>query len=200
MIETTTLIIDGIWARPRRWQPLCRRIESRIGPAKVFEYDSSGRLSFDRLGRLLADEVHQLGSVNVVAFSMGGLVARAAHLLEPNLPLRRAVFLNSPHRGSWLAYLLPFEGVRQMRPRDEFIQRITEAVWPFPTLCIWNPLDTMVVPGWYTKFNAASREQLCSIPIHIWPIWSRSIHRQIVEFLGSEKTTLARQPAGGAVA
>lgn len=197
-METTTLIIDGIWARPKRWLPLCRRIESSIGPSYLFEYDSSGRQNFERLGQLIADEICRLGSVNLVAFSMGGLVARAAHLVQPDLPLRRAVFLNSPHRGSWLAYLLPLEGVRQMRPGGEFMQRIAQTDWRFPTFSIWNPLDTMVVPGRHTRFERATEEHFCSVPIHLWPIWSATIHRQIVEFLRSSDTTASH--AHGAAA
>jgi pimeloyl-ACP methyl ester carboxylesterase len=192
MSGVSTLIIDGIWARPPRWEPLRALIEQNVGLAQIFTYDSSGRVSFETLGRELATHVHAIQTpVNLIGFSMGGLLVRAACMLDSALRVQRVVFLNSPHRGSWLAHLLPLNGIRQMRPRNEFIQQVRAARWPFPTLSIWNPLDTMVVPGWYTRCPAAQEQHLCPVPIHIWPIWSRSIHRRIVRFLVNERETEA---------
>jgi triacylglycerol lipase len=179
-----TLIIDGIWARPKRWNPLREQLEEHCGSAEIWEYDSTGCRSFEDLGEILAQRIHEHdGEVNLVAFSMGGLVARAAHLMDPRIAVRRAVFLNSPHEGSLLAYLLPLHGVRQMRPTSPFMKQIKSDPWPIPTLIVWNPLDTMVVPGSSTRLKGATETMRCQVPIHLWPIWSRGIRRRVVQFL-----------------
>jgi triacylglycerol lipase len=184
--RTTTLLLDGIWGRPRRFGALQRALEQSCGPAEIFRYADWGNTPFEVLGARLADEVRRRGEpVNVLGFSMGGLVVRAAHLVDPTIRFRRAVFLNSPHRGSWLAHALPLPGVRQMRPGSDFMQRLHDADWRFPTLATWCPADTMIVPGWYAKFDKAQENICCRMPAHIWPIKSAAVHRRVVEFLAS---------------
>ncbi len=186
MTEVHTIILDGIWARPRRWRPLREMIEERAGSAEIWEYDSSGCVRFEELGEKLSARIREIGrEVNLVAFSMGGLVARAARLVDRSLPVRRAVFLNSPHQGSWMAYLLPLRGVRQMRPTSAFMKRVRSEPWPIPTLVVWNPLDTMVVPGTSTRLDGATETLLCQVPIHLWPIFSKRLRHRVVEFLKS---------------
>jgi triacylglycerol lipase len=179
-----TIIIDGLWARPSRWNPLRDLLEQHIGSAEIWEYDSSGAVPFEDLGEQLARRIRDHdGAVNLVAYSMGGLVARAAHLIDPKLPLRRAAFLNSPHQGSFLAYLLPLKGVRQMRPGSPFMKQLHSSPWPTPTFIVWNPLDTMVVPGTSTRLKNATETVCCQVPIHLWPIWSGKLRNRIVSFL-----------------
>src|ERR671912_1439950 len=99
--SVTTLILDGIFGRPRRFGRLRDTIERSCGRAIIHPYDCTGRTPFEALARQLADAVRAAGTpVNLVGYSMGGIVIRSAHLLDPALPIRRAAFLNSPHAGS----------------------------------------------------------------------------------------------------
>lgn len=180
----TTLVLDGIWGRPKRFTPLIEMIRERCGPAELFYYDCSGLVIFERLGLQLAAKVRQIGGpVNLVGFSMGGLVVRAAHLVDPTLPLHRVAFLNSPLKGSWLACLCPFGAMRQMRPYDSFMKRIANTDWDVPTLSTWCPGDTMVIPGRSARCPTAQQTIRCAVPMHVWPMWSRGIWRQVVDFL-----------------
>src|ERR1700729_2034536 len=136
MPEVLTLLLDGIFGRPKRFEKkFLRDVRQQCGPAEVFRYNSSGLATFEQLGAQLANEIRRRDQpVNLIGFSMGGLVIRAAHLHDPTLPIRRAVLMNSPLNGSLLAYALPIGGIRQMRPSDEFLQRIKNASWDVPTL------------------------------------------------------------------
>jgi hypothetical protein len=127
---------------------------------------------------------------------MGGLVVRAAHLLDQTLPIRRAVFLNSPIEGSWLAYAFPFGGIRQIRPSDQFIRQFRKVKWDIPTLATWCPLDTMVIPGRSARWHQAQETVSCAIPIHIWPIHSRGIWQRVVRFLQAGSITRDETVAG----
>ncbi|MGN6625515.1 MAG: alpha/beta fold hydrolase [Tepidisphaeraceae bacterium] len=187
---TTTLILDGFLGRPRRWERLRALTEARVGPAKIVRYASTGRLSLEEIGQGLIDEIRQHPApVNLVGFSMGGLVIRSAHLIDPALPVRRAVFINSPHRGTWMACLVPTPGVRNMRPFDEHIRRLNEVAWTAPTLTVWNRIDGIVLPARSTRFGAGRHLQ-AKIPLHIWPVWSRSIQRRVVDFLAEDAVPL----------
>ena len=196
-MATPTLILDGFLGRPGRWMRLARLIEQRTDSgATLFRYDSTGRQSLPTLGRKLADAVAAVGGpVNLVGFSMGGLVIRAAKLLEPTLPLHRAVFINSPHRGTWLAHLWPLPGVRQMRPRDAFQATLAAAAWDVPTLVVYNRFDGIVFPAVSTRYAMAGCEHwACPVPMHVWPVWSRRTHRRVADFLG-ERAKVIPEPA-----
>jgi hypothetical protein len=190
MTQSTTLILDGIWGRPRRFHPLRDLLRAECGPAEVHHYNATGLRQFEELGGQLAAKVESLGGpVNVVAFSMGGIVLRAAHLLRPTLPLRRTVFLNCPHKGSWLAYALAFRGVKQLRPSSSLMRQLGAQTWPHPTLSVWCPGDLMVLPGQSARFDCASHLVRSNVPLHTWPIWSKSLRRQVVEFLKQGEST-----------
>jgi pimeloyl-ACP methyl ester carboxylesterase len=187
MDQVLTLMLDGIWGRPKRFDGLLQMLRASCGPAEIFHYDSSGRVSFEELGSQLAEEIRRRDQrVNLIGFSMGGLVVRAAHLLERSLPIRRAAFLNSPHAGSLLAYLFPVGGIRQIRPSDRFIQRLKRVEWKIPTLATWCPCDTMVIPGRSARLSEAQETICCAIPMHTWPIFSGYIWRRVVRFLSDD--------------
>jgi hypothetical protein len=70
--------------------------------------------------------------VDVLAFSMGGLVARHAARPRPDgkrLRIRRLFTISSPHRGARLARLPTLDArVKDMRPGSEFLVALDEAL------------------------------------------------------------------------
>ena len=186
MTAPHTIILDGFLGRPWRWERLRRRIEESVGTASIFRYDWTGRAPLPELGsRLAAEAAQHPQGVNLVGFSMGGLVIRAARHVMPELLIKKAVFLNSPHRGSLLAYLIPTPGVRQMRPHNAFLRELAAVPWDeHATLTVWSGVDGIVIPGISTKFDTG-RHVKCAVPLHAWPVWSKSIHRDIVSFLST---------------
>ena len=83
---TRTLILDGIWGSHSRWERLRSRIAADVGPCTIWRYDNSGRTSIESLGSALASELHRMNvPVNLVGYSMGGLVIREAFRQMPGL-------------------------------------------------------------------------------------------------------------------
>jgi triacylglycerol esterase/lipase EstA (alpha/beta hydrolase family) len=107
--------------------------------------------------REVAEAIHDLSRVepgrpiHAVAHSMGGLALRLSLLegLDGGL-VRRAVFVATPHRGTWMARFAWGQGAREMRPGSDLLQEL-DAGDPIPErvtgLSIWTPLDTHVVPA-----------------------------------------------------
>lgn len=188
-MPTHSLILDGIWGRPWRFEPLRAALADRVGPAEIFPYDSSGTPTLESLAATLIDRIRAIGEpVNLIGYSMGGLVVRTACLLAPDLPVRRAALLNAPHGGSILAWLLPMPGVRQLRPNSELLRRLKVQPWNIPTLVVSNPLDTIIVPPRNTRWEIPTGSNaVCSVPIHVWPIFSTGLREQIVRFIGGEQ-------------
>jgi len=183
---THTLILDGIWGSHSRWERLRRRIATQVGPCRIWRYDNSGRASIEALGKALAAELKPLTApVNLVGYSMGGLVVREALRQTPELKVRRVALLNSPHYGSVAACLLPLSACREMRPGSAFLKQLNAAPWTYPTLATWCPYDLMVFPGSSGRWKKASIVLRSDVPMHLWPVLSVEIHRSVTAFLVS---------------
>jgi triacylglycerol esterase/lipase EstA (alpha/beta hydrolase family) len=100
-VSKPILILDGIFGRPARFKALRRVLDATCGPTKIFHYNSTGFVPFETLAHRLATRIHELGQpVNVIGFSMGGIVIRTAKLIDPTLPIRSAALRShaNPHQ------------------------------------------------------------------------------------------------------
>lgn len=183
----TTFILDGIWGGHSRWERLRSRIEKSLGPCRIWRYDNSGRTSLEALGSVLREELHGTeGPLNLVGYSMGGLVIRESLRVPHELPVRRAVFLHSPHRGTLFAHAYDLPACREMRPGSAFLARLDEASWTIPTLATWCALDAVVVPGQSACWKMAAKTIQSPVPAHAWPVVSPGIHQAVVRFLEND--------------
>ncbi|MGC1479307.1 MAG: alpha/beta fold hydrolase [Chthoniobacterales bacterium] len=182
-----TYLLDGLWGRPLRLQLLKRRLEQAgIGEVEICRYDASGRSCLLDEGRKFVDHLASTeGPVNLVGYSMGGLVIRSTCLAAPDLPVRSAAFLNTPHAGSLAARLLPGAGITQMRPSSEFLRQLDDADWQVPTFVAWTPGDLMVLPASSARWRRATHTHRLGVPAHVWPLYSRTLHRNLATFLTS---------------
>jgi pimeloyl-ACP methyl ester carboxylesterase len=191
--EAQTLILDGIWGPHGRWEGLRRRIEHGAGPCAIWRYPNWGFEPIAATAARLVAAVRACGGpVHLVGFSMGGLVVREAVRQDPGLPVRRAVFLHAPHRGSLAALLLPLPATRDMRPGSAFLRRLEASPWSIPCLATWCPFDLMVLPGVSSAWPRASQLLRVSAPAHMWPVFSRSLHERVVAFLRAETESVTR--------
>jgi triacylglycerol esterase/lipase EstA (alpha/beta hydrolase family) len=183
----TTILLDGIFGRPSRFARLRRLLDSTTGPTEVFHYNATGFVRFERLAERLSARIRQLNQpVNVIGFSMGGIVIRTAHLLDPTFPIRRAVFMNTPHAGSMLAYIGPLApGVRQLWPGSKLMTQLAQAEWNIPTLVTWCPYDTAIIPARSANWPKAQQSIRCPFPLHTWVVGSPRIQQQIATFLSA---------------
>lgn len=95
--------------------------------------------------------LEQSGQVDVavVAHSMGGLALRE-YLGNGGADLvHTAVFVGTPHQGTWAAWLAWGAGGAEMRPGSPFLERLNRRPLPPHTraFCLRTPIDTRVLPG-----------------------------------------------------
>lgn len=185
----TTYILDGIWGWHSRWKPLRRRIADCVGPCHIWRYDNSGRTSLvDAAADFRAELESVAGPINLIGYSMGGLVVREALRGAEGLPIRRAVFLHTPHNGSQAARLFPLTACREMRPGSAFLERLNNEPWKIPAMATWCAGDGVVIPGWSARWNRATVSLSSLVPAHAWPVISPGIHNAVVEFLLGKPT------------
>jgi triacylglycerol lipase len=89
--------------------------------------------------------------VDLVGFSMGGIVARYyLQRLGGLARVRRFVTIASPHRGTWMAYFRRTTGARQMRPRSALLRDLDHEPGTLAGLdftSIWSPFDLTILPA-----------------------------------------------------
>jgi len=122
--------------------------------------------------------------VDVVAHSMGGLATRL-YLREHPEQVRRAVFLATPHRGTYSAYLAFGEGRAEMLPGSALLDSLDVGP-PVPAgveaLTVRTPVDTHVIPGVSATLPGVEDVVVCC-PAHEWITRSAEAFRVVAEFL-----------------
>jgi triacylglycerol lipase len=87
--------------------------------------------------------------IAVVAHSMGGLALRQFLMAGGDDAVHTAIFVGTPHRGTYVAWLAWGAGGAEMRPGSAFLEQLNASALPpsVRTICLRTPIDTRVVPG-----------------------------------------------------
>ena len=125
--------------------------------------------------------------VDVLAHSMGGLIARAALPLVGPQTIRRIVTLGSPHHGTRVAGHYPSAPARQMRPDSPWLARLNAAQeehWPVPVTSIYSLEDNLIVPASSARLAGADCRALRGIG-HLGLLCSHAARRCALAALGA---------------
>ena len=98
----------------------------------------------------------------------GGLATRWYLKTHPGAPVRRAVFLGSPHRGTLAAHLAWGDGRDEMMPESDFLASLNSgpALPPgLEAMTIRTPIDTRVLPGESATLPGVEDHSVCC-PTH----------------------------------
>jgi pimeloyl-ACP methyl ester carboxylesterase len=95
-------------------------------------------------------------ALDIVAHSMGGLAVRRFLARHDGHGVRRAVFVATPHRGTWAALLAWGGGRSEMMPGSAFLAQLGEKAPPgVETVTIRTLLDLRILPGSSARLDGA---------------------------------------------
>ena len=193
--QLPVLVVHGLWDSRARIEPLVRGLQAR-GIADVVSFDlepNTGRAPIAELGRQVQVEAdalrerHGCERIDLVGFSMGALASRYfVQRCGGRDRVRRFVSISGPHAGTWTAFALPFEGVRQMRPGSPLLCDLDADVDPFGDVevhCIYTSLDLMIVPATSSILRGAHSVHRLRVPIHRWMLHDRRVHDLVARLL-----------------
>ena len=154
------LFVHGFAGNRRQYRPIISFLR-RHGFTQFYEFSYA-----QRFGQApIAEIAHQLDTfvrtqinenkVDCIAISQGGIIARYFIQRYGERKIRRCITLCAPHHGSWMAYLLPWHGVVNLRPASPLLRQLNDADDHTPYYCVWTPFDLMVVPGWSARLRSA---------------------------------------------
>ena len=180
------VLVHGLWDHPA----VFNRLRAYLAPAdfEIFCPHLPHRLGDTPLIALAEQLEQQLElrygaeqPLNVLGFSMGGLVLRCwLQLLGGNQRTKRFVSIGSPHQGTITAlpcprWLLP--GIADMKPGSPLLNSLNanlhclDGVECHSFYCL---LDAMVMPYWSAALAVGSVQRL--------PVWN---HRQLISSAGA---------------
>jgi triacylglycerol lipase len=122
-----------------------------------------------KVGAFIEASVPAHAPLALVGFSMGALVLR--HYLQAGGggARARAFFsISGPHRGTWVSYLYPGLGTRQMRPGSAFLRELDAGTARLGGLVLHTyrtPFDLMVAPSTNARI-AGVPERVVWCPLH----------------------------------
>lgn len=124
------VLLHGIWMVGATMQWFGAQLRARGCVTETFSYHSIVGGPDDAMPRL-ADQLHDGDPADIVAHSLGGLVALQALSLQPDLPVRRVVCLGVPLCGSAAAATLAQQPLGSLwLGRSAALLREGCATWP----------------------------------------------------------------------
>jgi triacylglycerol lipase len=133
----------------------------------------------------------------VIAFSMGGLIARyALQVCGLGAPVRLLYTIATPHQGTQTARLRGGAGVRQMRPQSEFLEKLRateDRLRGLRLVAAWTPLDLMILPAHNCRWPLAENRAFL-VWLHPWLLRSRRVRRDVLATLA--ESAAARGESG----
>jgi triacylglycerol lipase len=128
---------------------------------------------------ILMPLLNQNNPVDLVGFSMGGIVSRYyVQRLGGINRVQRFITISSPHHGTWIAYCREGVGCIQMRPDSVLLQDLNRDAGMLKQIdftSIWTPYDLMIVPASSSQMPLG-REVIVPVLNHSWMLTdSRSL-------------------------
>ena len=163
------VLVPGIWDTSSVFNRMSARLEKAGWSALAVSLkpnDGSVTLeqSADQLRQIIDSRLGPRRSLDMIAFSMGGLVARYyAQRLGGLARIAHFVTISTPHHGTGTAYLEPLPGVREMRPGSPFLQdlnRDAARLAQVSVTSIWSPLDIVISPAVSSRLPFGSEVQI----------------------------------------
>jgi triacylglycerol lipase len=150
----------------------------------------SNRAHAAEIDSVVAEMIERTGAreVDVVAHSMGGLATRWYLKTRPNPPVRKVVFMASPHRGTLSAVLAWGDGSEEMLPTSDFLESLnTGPSLPdgVSALTIRTPLDTRIFPPASATLPGVPDRSVCC-PTHGGMLQDEEVFRLVSAFLEDE--------------
>lgn len=150
---TPVVLVHGIWKDSSAFQDMSRYLwRSGITTAAIDLKPNDGSVGIEELAKQLASFIDQLDSpeVDLVGFSMGGLVSRYyLQRLGGSERVRKFITIGTPNHGTLVARFSSLPASQQMRVNSPWISDLNsdfEMLLKHDVVSIWTPYDLMVIP------------------------------------------------------
>jgi triacylglycerol lipase len=151
------VLVHGIWKDGSAFQDMSSYLWRHGFESFAIDLEpNDGSVSIEVLSEQLASFVKEIGSpVDLVGFSMGGLVSRYyIQRMGGSEHVRKFITIGSPNHGTLTASVGLLPAIKQMRLNSPWItalNRDENKLLKHDAVSIWTPLDLMVMPSTSAK-------------------------------------------------
>ena len=156
-------LIHGLWNNPKLFEKLTKKIKEDDYQMYIPHLPHKfGKTSIWRLARDLDSKIEQLvgpeKEIDIVGFSMGGLISRL-WIQDYNgfLRTKRFFTIGTPHFGTYTAQLMPnffMPGIAEMKRGSNLLSKLNHDLTSLEKVectSFFTKWDLMSFPGWQAK-------------------------------------------------
>lgn len=168
------VLVHGIWKTQAAFRRMSRYLTERSFTVHGLDLTpNDGSVGLDELAAQVAAYIESTfpaaAPIDLIGFSMGGLVARYyVQRLGGLSRVRRFITISAPHHGSQWAHVRKLPGYLQMRPDSAFLNDLNgdlASLMGLDFTSIWTPIDLMIVPAVSSRLGVGE-EVLVAAPLH----------------------------------
>jgi triacylglycerol lipase len=170
------VLVHGLWDTPRVFDRLRRQLGSQrhslLIPRLSLRFGITPvEASAQRLGSHIEAAFGQQQPIDLLGFSMGGVVARTwIQLLGGYVRTRRFISVGSPQQGTLTAQpwpRQPLAGIADLKLGSPLLRRLNDKLETLAAVeccSFYSGLDLIVLPGWGAVLPVGAR--------HMLPVWT----------------------------
>jgi triacylglycerol lipase len=134
----------------------------------------------------IKDQLSGTSDFVLIGFSMGGIVSRYYLQYLGGKEVVSSFFsISTPHNGSYMAQLLPGKGLKQLRPKSNFLKQMKDDESVLSSLNLysyWTPFDLSIVPSTSSYWDIAENKVFYS-PLHPLMLFNTNVIKEITRKL-----------------
>lgn len=192
MKSKNVLMVHGITDTGKIFQSLSHLLkENGFQPHTIDLIPSIGTADLRDLAKqvksYIDNQFEEEEKIILIGFSMGGLVTRYyLQRLNGIKNTHKYITISAPNNGTYTAHLLPLKGIKQMRPKSNFLQDlnqdVNEVLNKIETLCLWTPFDVMIIPA-ESSVMGLGKEINFPVLVHRWMLEDKRVLQEIINFI-----------------
>jgi len=163
--ERPIFLIHGLWNNPKLFEKLIKKINENdfklYRPHLPHKY---GKTSLRHLAQDLDSKIEELVGpeieIDIVGFSMGGLISRCwLQNYDGFLRTKRFFSIGTPHFGTYTAQMVPsslMPGIAEMKRGSSFLAQLNNdqsSLEKIECTSFFTKWDLMSFPGWQAKLS-----------------------------------------------
>ena len=158
-------MIHGLWNTSSIFSSITSKLDDigieYFAPTLKHSYGMTSIIDLtNTLNDLILEKYGLEKELDILGFSMGGIIGRYwIQKFNGYKRTRRFISIGSPHKGTFIAQLVPkypFRGISEMKINSNFLNEMAKHDFFLDDIeCInfFTYWDLMVFPGWWTNLN-----------------------------------------------
>ena len=163
------ILIHGLWNNSSIFSSISSKLDDigveYFAPTLKHSYGMTSIIDLTNiLNELILEKYGLEKKLDILGFSMGGIIGRYwLQKFNGYKRTRRFISIGSPHKGTFIAQLVPkfpFRGISEMKIKSKFLRELAKNDFLLDDIeCInfFTYWDFMVFPSWWTNLNLGKK-------------------------------------------